>query len=165
LHPGSVRPSLTPDERAFFREAAPAGFILFRRNIEQPAQLRALTDDLRDLTGRADLPILIDQEGGRIARLGAAALALLSPAPWRFAELYAVAPISAMEAARVNALATALLLREMGITINCAPVLDLRHAGCHRWSVSGRSGVIPFRSRRWGGWCSTGWPKAASPGS
>ena len=58
---------LSADERDFFKAADPAGFILFARNVDHPAQLRALTDDLRALTGRDRLPILIDQEGGRIA--------------------------------------------------------------------------------------------------
>ena len=62
--------ALTPDERAFFAEADPAGYILFKRNIRDREQVRALTDALRDLSGRADLPILIDQEGGRVARMG-----------------------------------------------------------------------------------------------
>jgi beta-N-acetylhexosaminidase len=127
---GLSGPELTPDERAFSRAAAPAGFILFRRNCEDPAQLRALTDALRDLTGRADLPILIDQEGGRIARLRPPHWPDF-PAPWRFAELYARAPISAMEAARVNALATAALLAAAGINVACQPVLDLRHPHAH----------------------------------
>jgi beta-N-acetylhexosaminidase len=127
---GLSGPELTADERAFFRAAAPAGFILFRRNCEDPAQLRALTDALRDLTGRADLPILIDQEGGRIARLRPPHWPDF-PAPWRFAELYARAPISAMEAARVNALATAASLAAAGINVACQPVLDLRHPHAH----------------------------------
>ena len=67
---GLSGPRLTADEAAFFNDANPAGYILFARNIESPEQLRALTDSLRDLVGRDDLPILIDQEGGRIARLG-----------------------------------------------------------------------------------------------
>ena len=62
--------SLTADERTFFKDTNPAGYILFARNIESPEQLRALTDSLRDLAGRDQLPILIDQEGGRVARLG-----------------------------------------------------------------------------------------------
>ena len=61
---GLSGPTLTADEAALFRASEPAGFILFARNIEHPAQLRALTDSLRDLTGREQLPILIDQEGG-----------------------------------------------------------------------------------------------------
>jgi beta-N-acetylhexosaminidase len=127
---GLSGPAPTPDERAFFREAAPAGFILFRRNIEDPAQLRALTDALRELTGRDDLPIMIDQEGGRIARLGPPHWPQF-PAAWRFAELYERAPISALEAARVNALAVAVTLAGEGINIACAPVLDLRHSHAH----------------------------------
>ena len=61
---------LDADERAFFADAEPLGFILFKRNIATRAQVRALTDSLRALTGRDDLPVLIDQEGGRVARLG-----------------------------------------------------------------------------------------------
>ena len=67
---GLSGPVMTAAERAFFLETDPAGFILFARNIQDPVQLRALTDSLRDLTGRQALPILIDQEGGRVARLG-----------------------------------------------------------------------------------------------
>jgi beta-N-acetylhexosaminidase len=122
--------ALTPAERALFKEAEPAGFILFGRNIRDRAQLRALTDSLRALTGRADLPILIDQEGGRVSRLGPPEWPDF-PSPGRFAALYHLAPISALEAARVHALATALMLREVGVNVNCAPALDLLHAGAH----------------------------------
>ena len=66
---GLSGPALTPDERAFFAEAQPAGYILFKRNIVDRPQLRALTDDLRALHGRDDLLIMIDQEGGRVARM------------------------------------------------------------------------------------------------
>ena len=127
---GLSGPALTPDERAFFREADPAGYILFRRNCHEPAQLRALTDDLRDLAGRPDLPILIDQEGGRIVRLGPPHWPDF-PGQWRFAELYERAPISALEAARVNGLATGMVLAQAGINVACAPVLDLLHPGAH----------------------------------
>src|SRR5919206_3457034 len=61
---------LTPDEAAFFRDARPWGFILFKRNVDAPGQVRALCDALRECVGRADAPILIDQEGGRVQRLG-----------------------------------------------------------------------------------------------
>ncbi len=127
---GLSGPALGADERAFFREAAPAGYILFARNCVDKAQLRALTDDLRALSGRADVPILIDQEGGRVARLRAPAWPEFPPQGC-FAELYARAPISGLEAARVNALAIALILAEVGINVACLPVLDLRHAGGH----------------------------------
>ena len=61
--------TLTADERDFFREADPLGYILFKRNCGDRAQMKALTDSLRALSGRDDLPILIDQEGGRVARM------------------------------------------------------------------------------------------------
>ena len=121
---------LTADERALFRDADPAGYILFRRNCADKAQLRALTDDLRSLHGRERLPILIDQEGGRVARLQPPAWPRF-PAAERFAELYRVAPISAIEAARLNAEATALMLSECGVTVDCWPLLDVRHPGAH----------------------------------
>ncbi|RYD50455.1 MAG: beta-hexosaminidase, partial [Sphingomonadales bacterium] len=60
---------LTDDERAFFQEANPLGYILFKRNCGDPAQMKALTDSIREMTGRDDVPILIDQEGGRVARM------------------------------------------------------------------------------------------------
>lgn len=119
---------LTADERAFFRDADPAGYILFRRNCVDRAQLRALTDDLRDLSGRDDLPILIDQEGGRVARLSPPEWPAF-PAGGRFAALYEKAPMSAIEAARANAQAIALVLREAGVNVDCLPVLDVRQEG------------------------------------
>ena len=66
---GCSGPVLTPEETAFFRAAEPWGFILFRRNVDTPEQVRALCASLRETVGRADAPILIDQEGGRVARL------------------------------------------------------------------------------------------------
>src|SRR5436305_5228122 len=100
---------LTDDERAFIRAANPAGLALFGRNVESRAQLRALTDSLRDASGRADLPILIDQEGGRVFRLPQPEWPAF-PAARRFGELYEKAPISAIEAARANGEALALTL-------------------------------------------------------
>ena len=121
---------LTADERAFFRDANPAGYILFRRNCAGKEQLRALTDALRSIHGRDDVPVLIDQEGGRVARMRPPIWPDFPPAE-RFADLYQVAPISGIEAARVNAQAIALLLRECGINVNCLPLLDVRQAGAH----------------------------------
>jgi beta-N-acetylhexosaminidase len=121
---GFAGEALTADERAFFREAAPAGYILFARNCRERPQLRALTDNLRDLSGRAELPILIDQEGGRVARLKPPEWPSL-PAAARFAALYRRAPISAIEAARVHAEAIAVMLAEVGINVDCMPVLDV----------------------------------------
>jgi beta-N-acetylhexosaminidase len=122
--------SLTDDERALFRACDPAGYILFKRNIVDRAQLRALTDALRTLSGRDDLAILIDQEGGRVARM--------QPPEWppfppggSFDALYDIAPMSAIEAARSNAEAIGLILSEVGITVDCLPLLDVRQPETH----------------------------------
>jgi beta-N-acetylhexosaminidase len=119
---------LSPDERAFFRDSDPVGYIVFRRNIESREQLRALTSGLRDLHGRDDLPILIDQEGGRVARMRPPEWPAF-PAAEAFARLYEKAPMSAIEAARANAAAIAVLLAEVGVNVDCLPVLDVRQPG------------------------------------
>ena len=131
---GLAGPELTPDERAFFRDANPAGYILFGRNIETPAQLRALTDALRALRGDDQLPILIDQEGGRVARLGAPhwqdwpAAAVLARGATLSEE---VAESQAAERVRLNYEALGLELAAMGVTVTCAPVLDVPQADAH----------------------------------
>ena len=125
---GLSGPVLTRDERDFFRDCDPAGYILFRRNCVDPEQLLALTDSLRDLSGRSDLPVLIDQEGGRVARLRAPHWPEF-PAAWSFSELYRTAPISAIEATMANARALALMLRQCGINVDCLPLLDVRQEG------------------------------------
>jgi beta-N-acetylhexosaminidase len=127
---GFAGPVLTSDECAFFKAADPAGYVLFRRNVADPAQLRALTDALRDLSGRDDLAIMVDQEGGRVTRLAPPAFPAF-PAQGCFAALYEKAPISAIEAARVNAQALAVTLAEVGINVDLLPVLDLRIEGQH----------------------------------
>src|SRR5690242_7700654 len=119
---------LTDSERDFFRDADPAGFILFKRNCETRDQLRRLTDSLRQLTGRPDVPILIDQEGGRVARMKPPEWVAF-PAAERFAQLYQLAPSSAIEAARSNARALGLMLREVGVNVNALPLLDVRQEG------------------------------------
>ena len=116
--------TVTPEERSFFGQADPAGYILFKRNITDRAQVRALTDDLRALSGRDDLPILIDQEGGRVARMGPPEWPAFPAGP-AFDALYETAPISAIEAARANAQAIALMLAEVGVTVDCLPLLDV----------------------------------------
>ena len=125
---GLAGEALSGEERAFFRDADPAGYILFRRNIVEPDQLRALTDDLRGLHSRDDLPILIDQEGGRVARMRPPVWPAF-PTAWTFAELYARAPMTAIQAARVNAQAIAAMLREAGVNVNALPLLDVRQEG------------------------------------
>lgn len=135
---------LTNDEAAFFRDADPAGYILFKRNIVDRDQVRALTDALRALHGRDDVLIMIDQEGGRVARM--------QPPGWPefppgrvFDILYDVAPASAIEAARVNAQAIATTLREVGITVNALPVLDVRQPGANEIVGDRSLGAEPMR--------------------
>jgi beta-N-acetylhexosaminidase len=122
--------ALSADERAFFRDADPAGYILFGRNCASRVQLRALTDELCAIHGRERTFISIDQEGGRVARM--------KPPEWEafppgevFARLWDVAPASAIEAARANAEALGLDLAEVGITVDCLPLLDVRQPGAH----------------------------------
>jgi len=119
---------LTNSERDFFRDAEPAGFILFKRNCDTRDQVLRLTDSFRDLTGRADLPILIDQEGGRVARMKPPEWPAF-PAAERFADLYQAAPSSAIEAVRSNARAIALMLRDVGVNVDALPLLDVRQPG------------------------------------
>ena len=117
--------SLTAAEKAFFRDSDPAGYIIFGRNIESKAQLRALTDELRAIHGRDDLAILNDQEGGRVARMQQPIWPKF-PAGEIFDKLYDIAPATAIEAARLNAQAIAVSLNEVGITVDCLPLLDVR---------------------------------------
>ncbi len=121
---------MTADEADFFKDANPAGYIIFKRNVVDRDQLRALTDSLRTLHGRADVPILIDQEGGRVQRMGPPVWPAF-PAGAAFDALYDVAPMSAIEAARVNAKAIALTLAEVGINVDCLPLLDVRQPETH----------------------------------
>jgi beta-N-acetylhexosaminidase len=134
---GLSGPTLTDAETAFFREAAPAGYILFKRNIESRGQVRALTDSLRALRGRDDLPILIDQEGGPVARLQPPIWPTFPAGP-AFAALYDISPMSAIQAARNNAEAIALVLADVGISVNCMPLLDVVDADTHP-AIGGRS--------------------------
>jgi len=121
---GLSGPTLTADEQAFFAEADPVGYILFRRNIETRDQVRALTDSLRTLSGRDDVPILIDQEGGRVARMGPPQWPAFPAGP-AFDALYKAAPMSAIQAMRANAEALGAMLAEVGINVDCAPLLDV----------------------------------------
>ncbi len=121
---GLSGPVLTEAERAFFRAVRPAGYILFRRNVETRAQVRTLTDSLREMEGRDDVAILVDQEGGRVARLGPPEWPAFPAGP-AFDRLYERAPMSGIEAARANGHALGLMLSEVGITVDCHPILDV----------------------------------------
>jgi beta-N-acetylhexosaminidase len=141
---GLSGPVLTPEERTFFKDVKPAGYILFGRNIVDRAQVRALTDDLRAMEERDDLAVLIDQEGGRVLRM-APPIWPTMPAAEMFDALYDRAPISALEAVRVNARAIGLTLAEVGINVNIAPVLDVRRPETHA-AIGERSfGYDPVR--------------------
>jgi beta-N-acetylhexosaminidase len=119
---------LSGAERRLFARQEPLGFILFRRNCSTPDQLRRLVAELRAVTGRQDTPVLIDQEGGRVARL--------APPHWparvcagRIGELAAKDPAAGREAAWLQARLIAAELHALGITVDCAPVLDLALPG------------------------------------
>ncbi len=141
---GLSGPALSDDERAFFRDADPAGYILFGRNVVDRAQLRALTDDLRALHGRERTFICIDQEGGRVARMKPPIWPAYPPGA-HFDRLYDRAPISAIEAARANAEALGLDLAEAGITVDCLPLLDVRQPGAHDVIGDRALGAEPLR--------------------
>ncbi len=128
---GCSGPALTETERRFFQDADPLGFILFARNCVTPDQVRALVADLRDSVGRADACVLIDQEGGPVARLTPPHWRA-PPAAARFAEMARLGGEGverAADAARLNARLIAAELTDLGITVNCAPVLDVPQPG------------------------------------
>lgn len=129
--------SLSAEEARFFRDADPWGFILFKRNVDTPDQVRALTAQLREAVGRSDAPILIDQEGGRVQRL--------KPPHWpdyppgrAYGELYARDEAFGREIARLGARLIAHDLLSLGITVDCMPVLDI--------PIPGASSVIGDRA-------------------
>ncbi|WP_375463876.1 beta-N-acetylhexosaminidase [uncultured Methylobacterium sp.] len=123
---GCAGTTLSAEEAAFFRSVQPWGFILFKRNIGTPDEVRALTASLRATIGRDDAPILIDQEGGRVQRMGPPHWPKY-PAGGRFRHLDGAA--AAM--ARLGARLMAHDLAEVGINVDCAPVLDVPEAGAH----------------------------------
>ncbi|MFT8736240.1 MAG: beta-N-acetylhexosaminidase [Zymomonas mobilis] len=121
---GIASPQLSDQEKKLFQQYSPAGYILFQRNITDRLQLKKLTDDLKQNSSK-NVPILIDQEGGRVARM--------KPPVWPafptaecFDILYQKAPASAIEAVRANSHALACLLQDVGINVDCMPLLDIR---------------------------------------
>jgi beta-N-acetylhexosaminidase len=121
---GCSGPELTAEEKAFFRRVRPWGFILFGRNVGSPDQVRRLVGALRETVGRADAPVLIDQEGGRVQRLG--------PPHWRrfppgraYGDLARNDPLFRREITRLGARLVAHDLAALGINVDCAPVLDV----------------------------------------
>ena len=127
---GCAGPVLTDWERGLFAEIDPLGFILFARNCVSPEQVRSLVASLRDAVGRAEAPVLIDQEGGRVARLKPPVWRA-APLAARFGDLARQDPERACEAARLNARLLALELRALDIDVDCLPLLDLRRPEGH----------------------------------
>ena len=121
---GCAGTELTAEERAFYADAKPWGFILFARNIADRAQVKRLVVALRETIGDPSVPVLIDQEGGRVARLKPPQWQA-RPAAERFALLHNNAPEAAHEAAYLNARLIAYDLSELGINVDCVPVLDV----------------------------------------
>jgi beta-N-acetylhexosaminidase len=127
---GCAGPALTDAEATFFAEAQPWGFILFGRNVISPVQVRGLIAELRDTVGRADAPVLIDQEGGRVARLGPPNWPRYPPAA-AFGELAKADRRLACEMAWVGARLIARDLHALGVNVDCAPVLDIPAPAAH----------------------------------
>lgn len=123
---GCAGADLSPEEAAFFAEADPWGFILFRRNVETPAQVKRLTGALREAVGR-DAPVLVDQEGGAVARFRGE--------PWKswapvLADCQAISDeAKLLEALRLRYRIIALELTAMGVDVNCVPLLDVPQPG------------------------------------
>src|SRR5215467_10878220 len=143
---GCAGESLSAFERDFFAAANPVGFILFRRNCGSPEQVRELVASLRECVGRADAPVLIDQEGGRVARL--------RPPHWRLypsaARLASLPDPAAGVAARLAARLIADDLARLGITVDCLPVVDLAVSGADPVISDRAYGTDPGRVARLG---------------
>lgn len=127
---GVAGTSLTPEEISFFSRVEPFGYILFARNCESPEQIKALVRELKKISWRDNLPILIDQEGGRVARLKPPHFPIFPPAG-KFAELAKKDLEAARNATYLNARLIAYELNNLGITVNCGPLADLPVEGAH----------------------------------
>jgi beta-N-acetylhexosaminidase len=122
---GLAGTELSNDESAFLRDARPWGVILFKRNVvDGPEQVRRLCDNVRETLGRQDVPILIDQEGGRVQRVGPPHLRAY-PAGAVYGQIYRKNSLAGVEAAFLGAKLIALDLQALGISVNCMPVLDI----------------------------------------
>ena len=119
---------LSAPEREFIRGTRPWGFILFKRNVEAPDQVSALVEELRNCLDQADAPVLIDQEGGRVARLGPPHWPVYPPGA-SFGALYDLDKTLGLQAARLSARLIAADLIDLGITVDCLPLADVPVAG------------------------------------
>src|SRR5258708_15600345 len=119
---------LNAAERASIRAERPWGFILFKRNIESPQQVTRLVEEMRKELGEPDAPVLIDQEGGRVQRLGPPHWPAY-PAGAVFGRLYDIDPVLGRTAGRLSARLIAADLRALGVTVDCLPLADVPVAG------------------------------------
>jgi beta-N-acetylhexosaminidase len=125
---GVSGPELTAAERDFIAAERPWGFILFKRNIETPAQIALLVRELRGAIGNPDAPVLLDQEGGRVQRLGPPHWPVYPPGAV-FGALYDIDRVAGLTAARLSARLMAADLIELGVSVDCLPLADVPVAG------------------------------------
>ena len=116
--------SLTEDERDFLRAQRPWGFILFKRNVDTPTQVAALVEEMRHCVGAPDAPVLIDQEGGRVQRLGPPHWPSYPPGAV-FSKLYDTDSNAGLTAARLSSRLIAADLTDLRITVDCLPLADV----------------------------------------
>src|ERR1700730_10314130 len=125
---GVSGPELSAGEREFIRNERPWGFILFKRNIETPAQVILLINELRKAINDPNAPVLMDQEGGRVQRLGPPHWPVY-PSGAVFGALYDLDPALGLAAARLSARLIAADLIEAGVTVDCLPLADVPVVG------------------------------------
>jgi beta-N-acetylhexosaminidase len=145
--------SLTNEEKSFFTDANPWGLIVFKRNCDNPDQLLTLTQDFRAAVGRKDAPVFIDQEGGRVQRMGPPSNVWRKYPPARsFGELYSRDAVAGLRAARRAGRLMAEDLIAVGITADCLPVLDVPQPGSNdvignrAYAMNGEVGVALARA-------------------
>ncbi|MDG1438831.1 MAG: glycoside hydrolase family 3 N-terminal domain-containing protein, partial [Emcibacteraceae bacterium] len=122
---------ISASERALFKKHRPFGFILFKRNCDTPEQVKSLTDQMRDVVDDENVPILIDQEGGRVARLGPPNWHKY-PAAGAYSKLYDDNIELAIKAVKTHAMLMAYDLKKSGINVDCYPVADILFEGAHK---------------------------------
>jgi len=141
---GCESTTLSPPEINFLERTNPWGLILFKRNVETPEQISALTSHFRSITGRPDAPVLIDQEGGRVQRMGPPVWRKY-PAANKYSVLYDSDPLQALKLVRLITRLMAKDLYDVGITVDCLPVLDVPQPDAHEIIGDRAYGVTPER--------------------
>ena len=164
--------AITADERALLRATTPWGLILFKRNVETPAQVKALIDEFREIVGRPEAPVLVDQEGGRVQRLGPPQWPAYPPGA-AYGRLYDRDPAVGVAAAKLGGRLIAADLARLGITVDCLPVADVPVLGSDAVIGDRAYGNIAYqgrgalgqggRRRPDGGWRAAGAEAPAGP--